>query len=234
MRIFNNKGISTIAAALTLLILAAMGAVLTYLVAAGSVGRMNHVSQAQALYVTQAGIEYAVKKVYEQQSEIVDPPGLSFANGSFTVSRSGRTLTVTGTVGEAIRVHSVDSPTQADCTLIDTSNVGSSHNGKRVTQVNFRKICLTQTTIDKMQLNWVADAGEKLKEIKIESLTVYSNPLGVPSGSLIEITDYVLNNPNNNVINWFEFDSDMEDKTITLSFIMGDASVKTVTFDTDD
>lgn len=229
-----NKGVSSIAAALTLLVLAALGAVLTYLVAAGSVGRSNHVSLVKALYVTQAGIEYAVKRVYDQQNEIIAAPGKTFGQGSFTVSRAGRTLTITGTVGEAIRVHSIDSPTEADCTLVDTKNVNLTHGGKKVTQVNFRKICLTQTTIDKMQLSWVTNNGEKLKEIKIENLTVYTNPLGATSGTLLEIVDYLMTTPNNNIINWFEFDSDMEDKNMTLSFIMGDGSTKTTLFETED
>lgn len=234
MKIFNNSGISTLAAALTLLILAAFGAVLTYLVAAGSVGRMNHVSQLQALYVVQAGIEYAVKRVYDQQNEIVNPPGISFTNGTFTVARAGRTLTITGTVGEAVRVHRVDSPTEADCILIDTSNINLTHSGERITQVNFRKICLATITIAQMQLSWLPNNGERLNEIRIESQTVYTNPLGAPSGTLLETVDYSMTNPNNNVINWFEFDSDMEDKNVTLSFIMGDGTTKTVTFETED
>lgn len=234
MSIFSDKGISTIAAALTLLILAAMGAVLTYLVAAGSVGRMHRLSGAQALYVVQAGIEYAVKRVYDQQNEIVNPPGLSFGEGSFTVSRSGLTLTVTGTVGDAVRVHSVDSPTEADCTTIDTSNINLTHSGKRIQGINFRKTCLTSITVDKMQLSWIPNNNEKLKEIKIENLIVYTNPAGSSSGTLIEITDYTVTNGNNNVINWFEFSADMEDKDVTLSFIMGDGSTKTVTFETED
>lgn len=234
MKTLNNHGVSSIAAALTLVILAAFGGVLTYLVAAGSVGRMHHVSQVQAFYVTQAGIEYAVKKVYDGQNEIVDPPGLNFADGVFTISRAGRTLTITSTVGDAVRVHSVDSPTEADCTVIDTSQVNLGANDTRIQQIHFNKICLATVTITQMQFSWVPDGGERLTDIRIESSTVYTNPLGAPSGTLLEITDYVLNNPNTHVINQVQFDSDMSSKTVTLSFIMGDNSTKTVTFETED
>lgn len=234
MTIFSNRGISTIAAALTLLVLAAMGGAITYLVAAGSVGRANQVDSAQALYVTQAGIEYAIKRVYDQQSEIVNPPGFPFANGSFTISRSGMTLTITGIVGNATRAHKVDSPTEADCTTIDTSNINLTQGGKRIQGVNFRKVCLATTTVDKMQLSWVPNNGEKIKEIKIENLIVYTNPPGASSGTLLEIADYTMTNGNNNVINWFEFSADMEEKTVTLSFTMGDGSIKTTTFETED
>lgn len=234
MKTFSNRGVSSIAAALTLLVLAALGAVLTYLVAAGSVGRMHHVSQEQALYVTQAGIEWAVKRVYDQQSEIAAPPGISFAGGAFTVERDGRTLTITGTVGDAVRAHSVDSPTEADCTEIDTSNVNLGANDTRIQQIQFRKICLTTTTIVQWQLSWTPDNGERLTEIRVENLTLYTNPLGATSGTLLETTDYVMTNPNTNVINRIQFDSNMENKEVTLSFIMADTSVKTVTFETED
>lgn len=234
MKTFNNKGVSSIAAVLTLLILAALGGVLTYLVAAGSVGRMHHVSGLQALYVTQAGIEWAVKRVYDQQNEIVGPPGIAFAGGNFTVERDGRTLTITGTVGDAVRVHSVDSPTEADCTDIDTSHVNLGANDTRIQQVQFSKICLATTTIVQWQLSWVPDNGERLTEIRVENSTLYTNPAGAPSGTLLETVDYTLTNPNTNVVNRIDFDSNMEDKEVTLSFIMADNSVKTVTFETED
>ncbi|MBI4223691.1 MAG: hypothetical protein HY609_02055, partial [Deltaproteobacteria bacterium] len=210
------------------------GGVLTYMVAAGSVGRTNHVNQVQAFYVTQAGIEYAVKRVYDQQIETVDPPGISFAGGSFTVVRDGRTLIVTGTVGNAERIYSVDSPTEADCTLIDTTQVNLGQNDTVIQQIHFRKICLVLTTVAQMQFTWVNDNGERLTDIRIENSNVYTNPIGAPSGTLLEIVDYALTNPNIHVMNRAKFDSDMSGKTVTLSFIMGDGSTKTVTFDTED
>jgi len=230
MLIFNNKGLSSIAAALTLLVLAAFGAVISYMVASSSFNESRLVNSTQAFYVTQAGIEYGIKRIYDQQNEIVNPPGLTFGPGSFTISRSGSTLTVTGTVGDAVRVYHVDSPTQADCTTIDTSNIQLTQSDKRIGGVTFRKICLTSITVDKMQASWVTNSGEKLKEIKIESNVVYTSPVGVSSGTLVEITDYTVVNGNNNIINWLEFDKSMEDKTVTLSLIMGDGTTKSATF----
>lgn len=230
MKSSNKKGVSSIAAALTLLLLAALGGVITYLVAAGAVGRANHVSSMQALYVTQAGIEYAIKRIYDEQDEIVLPPGIVFGEGSFTVSRSGRTLTITGTVGDAVRVHSVDSPTEADCTIINTSNVGLTNQNQRITQVDFQKICLTTTTVRQMQLSWVTDNGERMSEIKINNEIVYTNPTGALSGTLLDTTDYVMTTGNNNVINWFQFDASMAAKTVTFSLIMGDDSIRTAVF----
>ncbi|MDO8526400.1 MAG: hypothetical protein Q7T03_01790 [Deltaproteobacteria bacterium] len=235
MKTFNKKGgISTIAALLTLLSLVAMGAVISYLVSAGEESRANHFLSTQAMYVTQGGIEHAVKKIYDGEDEIIVPPGKAFGNGSFTVSRSGLTLTVTGTVGDAVRVHKVDSPTEADCTLIDVTNANLSHDGKTVASITFRKICLATITIDKMLFTWVSDNAERLKQIKIESSTIYDNPAGAPSGTLLDVADYTVLNGNNNVINKIEWNSDMEDKTITMTFTMADGTTKSATFEVDD
>lgn len=234
MKIFNKNGISTLAALFTLLSMVAMGTVIAYLVAAGEESRANHLLSSQAFYVTQAGIEYGVRKIYEGSSPVVASPGVSFGKGSFTISQSGRTVTVTGTVGNAVRIHKVDSPTEADCTKIDTSNVNLGANDTKVQQITFRKICLTQVTIDKMQYSWTPDNGERLTEIKIENLTVYDNPAGAPSGTLLDIANYVVTTSSNNVINWIKFTGDMEDKTMTLTWTFGDSSTKTETFELED
>lgn len=229
-----QKGISTIAALLMILSLASMGAVMAYMVSAGEHQRADAHSSWQALYVTQTGIEYAVKRIYDGQNEIVNPPGISFAGGSFTVSRSGLTLTITGTVGNAVRAHQVDSPTEADCITIDASNVDLHEDEKRLSNISFSKVCLPSVTIDKMQLSWVADSGQKVKKIRIESTNVYDNPAGASSGTLLETTNYTLTNPNNNVINRIDFNQSIEEVLMTLSFIMGDESVKTITFQVPD
>ncbi|OGQ47887.1 MAG: hypothetical protein A3H42_03195 [Deltaproteobacteria bacterium RIFCSPLOWO2_02_FULL_46_8] len=226
----NKKGVSTLAALFTLLSLVAMGVVISYLVAQGSEGRINHLASTDAFYVTQAGIEYGVRKIYEASSPVVNPPGINFGNGSFTISQVGRTLTVTGTVGNAVRVYKVDSPTQADCTLIDTSNYNLQDHEETVSQITFRKICLVSITIDKMQFDWVANGGERLKKIKIESSTIYDNPTGSPSGTLLDTADYTATTGSNNVINRIEWDSNMEGKTMTMTWTFTDSSTKSVTF----
>ncbi len=232
MKIGNNifGGVSVIAAMLMLLTLIALGGVISYLVASGEEGRSGQLASTQAFYVTQAGIEYAIKRIYDGQSEIVNPPGKTFGRGSFTVSRSGRTLTVTGTVGNAVRVQKVDSPTEADCTDIDASNSDLSGDGKKIQHTYFRKICLAQITVDKMQFSWVTDGNQKLDEIKIEDAKVYDNPAGSPSGTLLDIADYTVTNGNNNVINYVRFKQSIEGVTMTMTWTFGDATTKTVTF----
>ena len=230
MKTGNRRGgISTIAALLTLLSLAAMGAVISYLVSAGEEGRANHLLSSQAFYVTQAGVEYAIKRVYDGQNEIVTAPGKTFGRGSFTVSRSGLTLTVTSTVGNATRVDKIDSPTQADCITIDASNVDSG-DGKDIKHIYLHKICLPQVVIDKMTISWVADGGQKMTLIQIESSKVLDNPTGVSSGTLNDIADYTISNGNNNVINHIKFKTSVSNTTMTMTLTMGDGTTKSATF----
>ncbi|MDP2600615.1 MAG: hypothetical protein Q8P84_07805 [Deltaproteobacteria bacterium] len=231
MKIGNNHGgVSVIAAMLMLLSLLALGGVISYLVAVGEESRASQHSSAQALYVTQAGVEYAVKKVYDGQSEIVNPPGQPFGNGSFTVSRSGLTLTITGTVGNAIRVHKIDSPTQADCDILDVDNATLVGGGQTLKNIYFRKNCLSQIVVDKLLFSWTPNGGQKLILVKIESSVVYDNPAGVPSGTLIDIADYVAVNNNNNVFSFIHFTAPIFGTVMTLTFHMGDGTTKTVTF----
>lgn len=234
MKILSDKGVSTIAALLALLSLAAMGNVVAFMAASNQTSRADYLSSYYALYVAQAGTEYAVKRVYDQQSEIVNPPGMTFGPGSFTVSRSGLTLTITGTVGNAVRVFKVDSPTEADCTDIDTSNLNLHGGGKEISQITFKKVCLTSITVDKMQFTWTPNTGQKLIKIKIESSVLYDDPIGSSSGTLIDVADYTAATGNNNVINEIKFNQSVEDADFTMSWTMGDNSIKTVTFKADD
>ena len=155
---------------------------------------------------------------------------VSFGGGTFTISQAARTITVTGTVGDAVRSHSVDSPTEADCTLIDTSNYNLSHDGDDISSITFRKICLTQITVTQMQFSWDPDGAERIERIRIESTTIYNNPAGAPSGTLLDVADYTATTGNNNVINDIEWDNDMEGKTVTMTWTFADNTTKTVTF----
>lgn len=233
MKTFNDiKGVSALTSLLILFSLLAMGLVIAHIVAKGELSRANFLLTKKAEYVSLAGMEYGVKRIYDGQSEIVAPPGVTFGPGSFTISRSGRTLTVTGTVGEAVRVHKLDSPTQADCTEMDASNAKFHNNGKRLSDINFRKLCLTQIIVDKMRISWVPNAGQRITKIKIAS-TVYDNPAGTPSGTLLETVDYTATGGQNHVINAIDFNSALDENnntTFTLEFILGDGTSKTATF----
>ncbi len=81
-----------------------------------------------------------------------------------------------------------------------------------------------------MQFSWDPDGAERIERIRIESTTIYNNPAGAPSGTLLDVADYTATTGNNNVINDIEWDNDMEGKTVTMTWTFADNTTKTVTF----
>ena len=215
-------------------VMALFGITVANLVAVNHAVRTDHALYETASMVTQAGIEYGVKKIYEGSSPIVAEPGKNFSRGNFIISQSGRTLTITSRVGEVSVVRRMDSPTEADCTRIDISSVNVVGNDDRLSGIQIRKVCLVQVVLDKVTFAWTPDDGERLKKIKIENATVYNNPAGDPSGTLLDITNYVMNNNNQNNMNHVEFNDEIEDKTFTMTLTFGDGTTLAVTFSPDD
>lgn len=229
MRILNEKGISSLMAAGIMVILSLMGFAVASLV---TTSRTIHVEQLyydRAFYVTQAGLEYAMRKIYEAVSPVVAEPGINFGGGYFTIARQDRLITVTGHHGDAQVVHSLTSPSHADCTNFDLSSANLSGDGKKMSQIHFEKICLEQTVIDKVRISWTNPGSEGFKKMKIESQTVYDNP-AVASGNLTDIANYIMNGNNQNNVNAIEFNQNMTGKTFTIDFLMGDASSESYTF----
>lgn len=215
-------------------VMALFGMAVANLIAKGDAMRSDHALYETASMVTQAGIEYGVKKIYEGQSPVVAEPGINFGRGNFIIVQSGRTLTITSRVGEVSVVRRMDSPTEADCTRIDVSSVNVVGDNERLSGIQIRKVCLAQVVIDRVTFAWTPDDGEELTKIKIENATVYNNPAGDPSGTLLDITNYVMNNNNQNNMNHVEFNDEIEDKTFTMTLIFGDGTTLTVTFTPDD
>ena len=226
-----DGGVSTLAALMVLTLLSMMGLLVVYLVAEGSTAGANHFLSSQNFYVAQAGLEYGIKKIWEGSSPVVSAPGVSFGRGNFTTTWVNRTLTVTANVGNAIqRVHSVTSPSQADCTSLNVSNTEVENND--VKEIKLRKICLPQTVLDKMTVSWVSNGGEKIKKVKLGGSTLYNDGTGVASGTLLELADTTFSNGNTNNMT-LTFNQDMDGKTVTISFQFGDSSTESVTFNPD-
>ena len=212
-------------------LLSIMGLTAAYLVASNFRGSADHVMATQAEYVTQAGLEYAVKKVWEGGDPVVTEPGKPFGRGNFLVDWTAQTLTVTGRVGNSVqRIHRITSPSQADCTIFDFTNMRLTGDGTRVTGIQFRKNCLPILVLDKVTVSWEPnDASEKITQIKIEDDVSYSSA-GETSGTLLELADYTVAGINNVNMNKIDFNASMEGKVITMAFVMGDGSLRTITF----
>lgn len=229
MKPFNNKGVSTIAALFVLLTLLSLGGVIAYLAAGGQEGRGLSLSSTQAFYVTQAGIEWGMKRIFDSQSEVT--AGTNFGPGSFVISSQGITMTVTGTVGNAVRSYRVQKPTQADCFNVDVNSANLVEHDSRITNLRVNKTCLASVTIDKMLLTWESDDDEaELIQIRIENVDIYNNPAGVPSGTEVDVTNYTIANGSTHVFSHIKWNNEIEnDENVVITFTMGDTSTKTVT-----
>ncbi len=233
MRIFSEKGFSSIAAAGMMVLLSLFGFSIASLITTSREINLDQVSYDRAFYLTQAGLEYAMRKIYEGFSPVVAPPGIVFGSGSFSIARSGRIVTVTGLDASSQVVHSVTSPSQADCTDFDLSHADLESDGTKLNHISFRKICLEQTVLDKMNVSWTNAGSEGLRKVRVGNQTLYDEP-SVASGEQVELADYIMNGINNNNFNEIRFTHDMEGKTFTVTFIMGDGSRESHTFTPED
>ncbi|MBI4373743.1 MAG: hypothetical protein HY542_02595 [Deltaproteobacteria bacterium] len=233
MKISDEQGFSSLFAAGLIVLLSLFGFAITSLVSTAQSVHSDQLLYDRAFYVTQSGIEYAMRKIYEGASPIVVSPGINFSGGNFTIAREGRVVTVTGVYDTSRVVHSVTSPTEADCTDFDVSGAELYDDGTRLRHIQFRKICLEQAVLDKMVVSWTDPGPEGLRRVRVESSTLYNEP-PVPSGDTTELANYIMTGDNMNNMNEVRFSSDMEDKTFTINFQMGDGSSESYTFTPDD
>ncbi|MBI1909352.1 MAG: pilus assembly PilX N-terminal domain-containing protein [Deltaproteobacteria bacterium] len=234
MGIFNNeRGVSIIAAAVTLAILSLFGLVVNYTLVHNSSLVTNAVQYDEAFYITQAGIEYGLKKVGMGQSPVVNPPGLTFGNGSFTIGQSGSLMTVTGTVGTRTSIHTVQIVTQADCAALDVEDAEWKNGQNLIQHVTVEKECseLSQIVIDKVIVEWtLPQSSEHLTNIKIENTNNSFLPTGIQSGGLAELVDEAITGGGRAIFNEIGFDTDLRGRTFTLTVVMADESMLTGTF----
>ena len=86
--------------------------------------------------------------------------------------------------------------------------------------MTLRRACNSAITIDKIIPSWEPDGGEKIVRIGIKNNTVWEDPFGQPSGSILDITDTILAGAVAHPVNEIVFDSNMQGKTLTMMFIM--------------
>ena len=116
MRILRNDGISIVALVIVLLLLSTLGTILVSLIITKQKTMLLPLKSAQAFYVAQAGIEYAIRYANDNEPNFwtdpkiifPDPPNAltkSLGPGSFNVTYSAdESITSTGTTGTAKRV----------------------------------------------------------------------------------------------------------------------------------
>jgi len=231
-----NSGWTSLAVIATMVIMGAMGLGIAQLMTTSQEMRLRQILYQKAYYINQAGLEYAVRRVWEGVDSDVPAPGINFAGGTFTSVRSESVITVTSQLAEAQVIHQLISPTQADCLEIDTSNVEvGGGNDDWIQGIRLRKTCLTSITIDAIVASWTPDNGEEMNEVRIQSSTWPIFPATLSGVTTDLIPDYQISTTGVHVINRLHFHPyEMEEKYMSIDFIMGDGTIRNVQFEADD
>lgn len=88
----NDRGAALVTALLAMLVLSAVGMMITVTVAEDVQIALNHYEMASCLYICEAGLNYAVTKIRDDSSWPGLPsPGRDVAGGNFTVTVSDST-----------------------------------------------------------------------------------------------------------------------------------------------
>ena len=227
----DKKGISIIGAVFTLLVLGIFGAAIVSLVSTDQEMRSRHIGKEQAFYEVQAGLEYAIREINNGGYPVVTNKVLGRGNFTTSVDYPNHIVSSTGTSGSAAKMHQITYSTMGgDC--METNNDTATLTGPGRTElrgITLKKNCLNAITIDKIQISWTPNNGERVTKIEISNTAVYDRPAGAPSGETIDITDYVLSGNGAVQMNLVQFTSDMSGKNLTTTFYMSDTSYKVMT-----
>lgn len=192
----SNRGVSIIAAIVTILILSIMGVTLVSTVIMDQESRSLQLMQDQSFYSAQAALEYGLGEVEHGGYPIVVNKALnSVMDGFMTVSINASThrMSVTGSSGSAQTSYSIRVyPLAGDCVSMNSASANLIGSWAQLTGVSSSKNCLSAATIDKMVLTWTPNSGEKVVEAKIDGVTFFSDPAGYSSGVTIDGTDYTI------------------------------------------
>jgi len=220
----DSRGISIVAAVLTLIILGIMAVALLGIVASEQETRKMALWRERAFYAVQAGFEFALREINEGGYPIAsDKP---FANAVFSISidPAQRRITVNGKAGDASKTHSITTQLLArDCVSIDSSeaDLGGTNNNV-LTGIALDHSCLLAVNIKEMTLSWTPNYGGTVRRISIGGQDVYVNMGGTASGQPIDIADYKFSGQVG--IDAIEFSSSMKNISIDLTLTFTDTS----------
>ena len=112
--------------------------------------------------------------------------------------------------------------TQAGYLNIDTGGAKLTGNGGKLHSIILDLNTTQNVTIDRMIIDWGVNNGEKIEEIRIGGATFWS---GSEISDAVLDGEYILTKKEQLD---FTFDSDMQGRSSTITFIMGDSSEKKI------
>lgn len=230
----NQRGSAILMLVLGMVLIAGMGTGAVSLVSTLESSRTASMTKEQAFGLSQAGLEYAKERLTHGLSPVVAQQ--AFGTGTFTVTADPVTNAVvsTGTVGTARAVHSITSNFSKNCTNLDTATAHSA--GPNLSSLKLGLLaCHQEAIITQWQLTWNPDLGERVTLLQVQGeqiTTLFDNPTGYPSGTVIDATDYVLAKANGvNPINKMQFNQAIPaGKTFFITLFFADGSQLTDSF----
>lgn len=229
-RCLNTHGMSILAAIVAMLALGVMGVTATTIMgmhqAAGSLTYQRH----GAMELAQAGLEYGLMQINDGGTPNTTK---TLGQGSFSVEvvPAQHLVRAIGTVGDATQEYRItDNFLGADCLTVNNATATLTGPRKdRLHGITVVKTCLSKITIDKWILTWApTNAGEKVLRIEIpQNNVVWSDPVGVVSGTVIDATNYTITG---HVTQLHEilFGQNMGCKIFSLQLVLTDGSTVTM------
>ncbi len=239
----NNKGVTIVAALITVFLLAALGAGVTYFIASNQATRIQQVTGDQSFYTVQAGMEFALGQILEDDNNDTLITR-NFSGETITINRSGGNIIITAAEEDAQSQHSItdpDPPT-ADCLDVDTSGANFETN-RRLGGITLSRNseCDETLTIYAMSgTTWEPDEGEGLYRIRIGGWPNEYNWPAISSGGNWDFgsNDYVINNDSDHDLDliWdtnirdhnfqlhlnYEYDGEDYSKVVAVDFLAED------------
>ncbi|PIR17783.1 MAG: hypothetical protein COV46_02740 [Deltaproteobacteria bacterium CG11_big_fil_rev_8_21_14_0_20_49_13] len=227
-----QKGVSIIGAVFTLLILAIFGSAIVSLTSTEHSVRRLQIEKEQAFYEVQAGLEYAVREIYNGGYPVVSNKGLGRGIFSVSIDAPNHIVYATGVSGDVTKTHQITYNNLAgDCLNVNNDQVTVvGPNKTDMKALTLKKLCNNAVSIDKLQFVWSPDNNEKVTQVKIENNLLYNSPSGAASGEIIDIPDYAISGGVAHQINLIKFTNNMLNKQFTITLYLTDTSYKTLQF----
>ena len=204
----NSKGFAAIAALVGTLILGAVGVGMAYLITSGQQTTIHQVTGDQAFYSTQAGMEFALRKVIAESSpEMTFSP--KFSGETLTIIRDGSNINISSPKSKAFAQHSIADPgsvSPVGCLQIDTSGAYIQGTTYLMGGVLRRDPSCTQplTVTALSGTSWLPNTGQVVNQVTLNGVIRFAG--AVPSGGDIPLSPAltIANNANYplNSIRW--------------------------------
>lgn len=194
-KLTNEKGSTLVGALIMVVLMGYMGASLLNLGGSDTTSGTNEMQVTQALQVGNGGIQYALDKINQGLSPVVTDQALGVGTFSVAADTPASTVTVTGRVGNARKVQTLDVDYSSSCVALEVAGAYISSSGKSINGVEVIKSCNAKATITTMSISW--NWGACSQALVCNGNTVSSPATADPASNKVTICHIPPGNPGN-------------------------------------